>query len=238
MLVVHGLIAAGRGLCLWAEDSDLAVRSASQSLRPARPHPFAAPAETLTELCSGKADEVTLLLPSLRTAPLDSPRLLRAAPRREHRSMPVLLPWRVPVVMVDAATALGLLLEPDTDVRRGASLEFLGALAQFARDLVARGRVLPALERDELGPSARWRPVLQGQDVIALHALATAMPAACRAVPGRDDPTELAVTGLRGFVDAAALLGARLYTRTTADLVGLDGLVDIVPVRAAAGQGD
>ena len=203
MLVVHGLIAPDQSLCVWAEDSDLGVKSPSQALRSARPHPFATPAEALVQSYSGKPDEVTLLLPSLRTAPLDSPRLLRAVPRPEPRSAPALLPWRVPVVTLDATTALEVLAEPVNGIRRGASLDFLTELARFARGLIARGRVLPTLERDEIGPSARWRPVLHGQDVIALHNLATAMPPVCRALPGHDDPTALTVTGLRGFVDAA-----------------------------------
>jgi hypothetical protein len=183
---------------VWAEDSDLGVKSPSQALRSARPHPFATPAEALVQSYSGKPDEVTLLLPSLRTAPLDSPRLLRAVPRPEPRSAPALLPWRVPVVTLDATTALEVLAEPVNGIRRGASLDFLTELARFARGLIARGRVLPTLERDEIGPSARWRPVLHGQDVIALHNLATAMPPVCRALPGHDDPTALTVTGRAG----------------------------------------
>lgn len=49
MLVVHALFVPDRGLCLWAEDSDLAVKSASQALSAARPHPFAAAADALAE---------------------------------------------------------------------------------------------------------------------------------------------------------------------------------------------
>ena len=47
-------------------------------------------------------------------------------------------------------------------VRYGASVGYLAQLAAFARDLVARGRVVPALGRDEHGPVACWRPVLPG----------------------------------------------------------------------------
>ena len=39
MLVLHGFWSPADGLCLWAEDSDLAVKSASQALRTARAHP-------------------------------------------------------------------------------------------------------------------------------------------------------------------------------------------------------
>ena len=73
MRVLHGFWSSGRGLCLWAEDSEPAVKSQSQALRSARPHPFAAPADALAEIQAGRAGEAVLLLPSLRTAPLDSP---------------------------------------------------------------------------------------------------------------------------------------------------------------------
>src|SRR6516225_7592246 len=81
MLVLHGFWAARDGLCLWAEDSELAVTTASHALRSARPHPFAAPSGTLAALYAGKPAESVLLLPSARTAPLDSPELIRAVPR-------------------------------------------------------------------------------------------------------------------------------------------------------------
>jgi hypothetical protein len=42
MLVLHGFWSPSNGLCLWAEDSALAVTSRSEALRVARPHPFAA----------------------------------------------------------------------------------------------------------------------------------------------------------------------------------------------------
>src|SRR5438067_2520717 len=72
MLAVHGFWSPDDGLCLWAEDSDRTVKSPSQALRSARPHPFAAPTGVLGGIWTGKHGEATLLLPSLRTAPLDS----------------------------------------------------------------------------------------------------------------------------------------------------------------------
>ncbi|MFT4009682.1 MAG: sigma factor [Nocardioidaceae bacterium] len=47
MLVLHGFCSPGAGLSLWAEDSTLAVKSPSQAIRSARPHPFAASVEVL-----------------------------------------------------------------------------------------------------------------------------------------------------------------------------------------------
>jgi SNF2 family DNA or RNA helicase len=173
-------------------------------MRSARPHPFAASASTLAAIRAGKPAEAALLLPSLRTAPLDSPELIRITPRPPARSKAMLLPWTVPVVTLDAATALTALSERAPGIRYGASLGYLADVAAFASDLVSRGRVLPALVRDRVGAIARWRPFLQGPDVIAMHSFVKAMPPVCRAVPGCDDPHELLTAALGAMVEAAA----------------------------------
>jgi hypothetical protein len=80
MLALHGFWSLEGGLCLWAEDSAPAVKSRSQAMRSARPHPFAASASTLAAIHAGEPAEAVLLLPSLRTAPLDSPELVRITP--------------------------------------------------------------------------------------------------------------------------------------------------------------
>ncbi len=51
---------------------------------------------------------------------------------------------------------------------------------------------------------ARWRPVIRGPDVAAMHALIAAMPPVCRAVPGHADPHEVMAAALAALVDAAA----------------------------------
>ncbi len=204
MLVLHGFWAARDGLCLWAEDSKLPVTSTSHALRSARLHPFAAPAGVLVTLHAGKPGEADLLLPSVRSAPLDSPELIRTTPRPAPRSEPALLPWTVPVVMLYAAPALAAIPERAPGVRYGASMDYLAGLAAFATELVARGRVLPTLDHDGAGAVARWRPVIQGPDVAAMHALIAAMPPVCRAVPGHADPHEVMAAALAALVDAAA----------------------------------
>src|SRR5256885_522745 len=203
MLVLHGFWSTDDGLCLWAEDSDRRVKSPSQALRSARPHPFVAPTGVLAGVCAGKPGEATLLLPSLRMAPLDSPELVRIIPRPPASSDPALLPWTVPVVTLDAAAALTALSERVEGVRYGASLDYLRELAAFAWELAARGRVLPSVERIHDGAVARWRPVVQGRDVVVVHEFVTAMPPVCRAVPGRDDPNPLVDGALCALVDAA-----------------------------------
>ena len=213
MLVLHGFWSTSNGLCLWSEDSDLTVKSPSQALRSARPHPFAATAEVIAGIHAGKPGSVVLLLPSLRSAPLDSPQLIRITPRPAPQNPPALLPWTVPVVCFDAESAVTALDDPVADVRYGASIAYLADLAAFARELVERGRVLPALAHDGHGVNrhgvdrhrgvAFWRPVLQGPDVVAMNTLIAAMPPVCRAHQGEHDAHELANSALHAMLDAA-----------------------------------
>ena len=213
MLVLHGFWSTSNGLCLWSEDSDLTVKSPSQALRSARPHPFAATADVIAGIHAGKPGTAVLLLPSLRSAPLDSPQLIRITPRPAPQNPPALLPWTVPVVCFDAESALTALADQVADVRYGASIAYLTDLAAFARELVERGRVLPALAHDGHGVNghgvngqggvAFWRPVLQGPDVVAMNTLIAAMPPVCRAQRGEHDAHELANSALHAMLDAA-----------------------------------
>lgn len=229
MLVLHGFWSNSGGMRLWAEDSDLLVKSPSQALRSARPHPFAAPADLIAGIHPGKPATAVLLLPSLRSAPLDSPELIRLAPRPAARTDPMLLAWTVPVVDLDPTAALAAFDQPAPDVRYGASVDYLAELAVFARELVERGRVLPQLRRDTHGAAACWRPVLQGRDVVAMTSLVSAMPPVCRAEVGGHDPHELATSALDAMVDAAvraALLSEEeiaALTETKSPLIRLRG---------------
>jgi SNF2 family DNA or RNA helicase len=252
MLVLHGFWAHHGRLCLWAEDSELPVSSRSQAVRSARPHPFAAHVGALAAIHAGKPDEAILQLPSLRAAPLDSPELLRVAPRPPGRGKPALLPWTVPIVMLYAPSALAALPQRASGIRYGASMDFLAGVATFATELVARGRVLPTLDHDGDGAVARWRPVVQGPDAVTLRALAAAMPPVCRAAPGHDDPYELVMAALTGLTDAAVrevlpagtqLMPARRGRRPArlpaaeawlAALVGPDGRFDADPGELSA----
>ncbi|MGH3856960.1 MAG: DEAD/DEAH box helicase, partial [Pseudonocardiaceae bacterium] len=125
------------------------------------------------------------------------------------RTDPSMLPWTVPVVSLDAASALTALEEPVADVRYGASIAYLAELAAFVRELVARGRILPALARDGNGTVAFWRPVVQGPDVVTLGSLVAAMPPVCRAEQGAHDPHELADSALHAMLDAAVRAALR-----------------------------
>jgi SNF2 family DNA or RNA helicase len=217
MFVVHALWSAEHGLGLWSEDSELKVKSPSQAMRSARPHPFAAPVPESVVGQVGKTGTVTLLLPSLRSAPLDSPELVRVAPRPAATTAPTLFPWSVPTTWVApelaAATLADLFTEHEDavteDFRLGASVRFLTTLAEFADDLVERRRVLPDLVWGEAWPIACWRPVLQGQDAVTAHALVAAMPPVCRAETAEVGdltgvrPDSIVTTVLVDLVDAA-----------------------------------
>jgi len=227
MRVIHGIWAHG-ALCLWAEDPDLppVSGSAPHDLRLPRPHPFACQAAELADMLAGwpgptsavgdvarKAvhDELTLQLPSLGGGPLASPELLRpepdSAPARRGRVS--LASWRVPVLAFGPAAALAVLGgfggfgQPDDSVAAGGSLPYLAAVARFAADLAARGRVLPVLADEGGTYAARWRPVLGGADAQRAHDLAAAMPPSCRAA-GDPLPGPLLASALDALADAAA----------------------------------
>jgi SNF2 family DNA or RNA helicase len=106
-------------------------------------------------------------------------------------------------VSLDPASVAAVFDEPVDGIRYGASVAYFAELAAYAGELVARGRVVPALGGDVHGAVAYWRPVLRGPDVVAMNALVVAMPPVCRAEPGGHDAHELATSALRAMVDAA-----------------------------------
>ena len=163
-------------------------------------------------------DELTLQLPSLGGGPLASPELLRSEPLESasgpgRRGRVSLAGWRVPVLAFGPAAALavlggffgsgGLGQPDDSTAIAGGSLPYLAAVARFAVDLAARGRVLPVLADEGETYAARWRPVLGGPDAQRAHNLAAAMPASCRAVGG-ELPGALLASALDALADAAA----------------------------------
>lgn len=196
-------------MCLWGEDSEKTVKSKSQATRRARPHPFAIDSEDLAEIYPGKHKSVGLLLPSVLTAPLDSPELVRLRSRPEPKQRPALLPWSMPVVCFAATSTPEVLNQNDHEIRQGSSIDYLAELCDFAADLAERGRVLPTITPQDQGYAARWRPVLQGADLVAVEALAAAMPPICRAEKTSADsngqsPAELLSSALGALVDNAA----------------------------------
>ncbi|MDX6334844.1 MAG: hypothetical protein QOG05_2184, partial [Streptosporangiaceae bacterium] len=173
------------------------------------------------------ADELTLWLPSAGAGPAAAPELIRPAspagegdgsgPGRSRRA--ALGCWRVPALAFGPAAALTVLgsLDPvDTppgavshpDVIAGGSAVYWAAVARFAADLCARGRVLPGLSRAGDGRAgggwvASWRTVLTGPDAPRAAELAGAVPPVCRAgEPGGEPPGPLLATALDALADA------------------------------------
>ena len=216
VLVLHGLWRGADRLYLWAEDS---TRPARPPRRPGRqprqrPHPFAVPHDELPDelsdlVAKAAAVSAVLLLPTQAGAPLASPELLRADDEPPARGPVTLRPWSVPMWEYDQDDALALLRNLDAElVTVGADLRHLRAVADFAADLVARGRLLPTVLPD--GPQAVWRPVLTGSDAAWARSLALALPPAGRALAQEQDATAgpgapaTVARALDALVDAAA----------------------------------
>lgn len=203
MLVIHACWLPDSSAGIWAEDSEKTVTSTSQAMQRARPHPFAAGHDQLAAFIEGVPDVAELLLPSVRRAPCDSPEMVRVTPRRQARVS--LLRWDTPVIRVAAAEELaalaGQLAEQSLDARLSASARFLMELADYAADLVERGRVLPDLLWRGEAAEARWRAVLTGPDVAIVHGLISAMPHSLRAAEPESHPVALARRGLDAMVD-------------------------------------
>ncbi|HXT89321.1 MAG TPA: SNF2 helicase-associated domain-containing protein, partial [Trebonia sp.] len=235
MLVIHGIWAYS-ALYVWAEDSGLPPQAPPRGGRPSRaprPHPFAAAPELLADaladnIAAGIAladvadlprtavdDELTLSLPSTADGPLASPELVRplaaAAVDAPGRRV-ALASWRVPALVFAPAAAASLLAAlgelPPADIVASGAVGYLAAVARFADDLAARGRVLPVLAAEDDGYAARWRPVLSAADGRHARELAAAMPPACRAVIGSDTATDAGPL-LAEMLDVLADVAAR-----------------------------
>ncbi|MFV0375188.1 SNF2-related protein [Microbacterium sp.] len=204
MLVLHAAWVRGDGARVWAEDSEPSVTSTSQAVQRARRHPFAVSGDGLRSMVDGDEVDTEVLLPSTRRSPLDSRQLVRGVPRRPGRSPASLLPWTVAAIR-PAALALhdGVFeVDPNADVRPGATAHYLVELGRFADDLVARGRILPAIRQTADGVEARWRVALTGPDAVTAHAVTADMPPAFRAADPEAPPVALVTDVLETIADA------------------------------------
>jgi SNF2 family DNA or RNA helicase len=202
MLVAHATWHGG-ALCVWAEDPALPATTRVRATP--QPHPFAAAdfAGTSYAPLTAGAMRVTLslVLPGSAGGPLPSPELAREPSSKR----PAAHLWRVPALALDPFAAMALLSSTgaDDDVVRGADLRFFALVADEAMHLAGRGRVLPALVREDGDLTARWRPVITGADAERFRELARAMPPACRAADGGRPASELLLEALTGLTDAA-----------------------------------
>ncbi|MEU1243074.1 DEAD/DEAH box helicase [Micromonospora parva] len=155
------------GLAVWAEDSAAPI-PAARAGRPARdrPHPFAAGHTDLAAVLAEAAeptrpDTALLTLPTRAGAPTDSPELIRTTVAPAARGRLTLANWRVPILVYAPDDALSLLHTlDDIPAVAGATLRHLAELADFAADLVTRGRVLPGVRTtpDDQLPGAGATP--------------------------------------------------------------------------------
>ncbi|MEU7843445.1 DEAD/DEAH box helicase [Micromonospora sp. NPDC049114] len=241
MLVIHGLWKPGddstTGLAVWAEDS-AAPPAPTRPGRPPRerPHPFAAGHADLVAALADAAEPARpatalLTLPTRAGVPTDSPELIRTAVAPPARGRLTLAAWQVPTLLYAPDDALALLRAlDDLPAVPGATLRHLAELADFAADLVARGRVLPGVHAPvhatAAGPVAAggagsaadragqvvaravWRPLLTGTDAVWARSLALALPPAARAAAtsGATEVTGAALVAdaLDALTDAAA----------------------------------
>jgi superfamily II DNA or RNA helicase len=238
VIVLHALWSRASRLCVWGEESSLPAHARRQRsrapVRPRRrPHPFACEAGLLREvlarlgmasLSEGAVDgKLALMLPSSELGPEASPQLLRVVDEHERQERPSHLEaWEVDALEFDAVTALDLLLAvpapgsgrgartgPSGGVVVGESVRFLAEAGKLALELVARGRLRPALVRRGEQWVARWLPVTEdGADTARVALLARCMPPLLRAEPSRspDGRRPEAVLGelLSAIVDACA----------------------------------
>jgi hypothetical protein len=211
VIVVHACwLSTSRlgGVGIWGEDSSAPTTPSHRLGRRPRiqPHPYAATHAELIALLppvAGKAamETATLTLPTRGGEPVASPELVRdeigevAGDQRPGL-------WRVPTLELEPDLALALLRGLDSEAAAsGASVVHLIELAGFAAELVARGRLLPAVLTDP--PRAVWRPVITGADAAWTRVLASSMPLPLTAAsPG--DGLAVWSDGLDALVDATA----------------------------------
>jgi hypothetical protein len=225
VLVLHGLWRGADRLCLWAEDSARPAQPPPKPGRPPRrqPHPFAVPHDELPDELSELAAKavgvaVPLLLPTRAGGPAAAPELVRTEEEVAPRGAVTLRSWSVPMWEYGQDDALAVLRGLDEElVTLGADLRHLRAVADFAVDLVSRGRLLPtvlpegplAVAQAEQKATAVWRPVLTGGDAAWARSLALALPPVGRALAGEsggaEEPGSATVArALDALVDAAA----------------------------------
>jgi non-specific serine/threonine protein kinase len=248
VLVVHGLWLSTGRLALWGEDPTLPAQPPRRRGRPPRrqQHPFAAPANALTEALADTVPKpapgtVTLTLPTAGGGPVSSPELVREDPTAAPMGPVTVGGWVVPTLEYEPDDALAVLralrdTEMISGITCGATIAHLTAVIDFADDLVARGRRLPTAQP---GPGAIWLPVLAGADAAWAQALALALPPAGRtevradAADGTNEITGGVVlaAALDAFVDAAAraaldgypIIAERPRTAADAWLLALTG---------------
>jgi len=154
---------------------------------------------------------LVLRLPSSERGPQASPHLLRVVDADEVPDQ--LLPWEVDTIRLAPAAAIELLLglpeSPTAGLAVGDSIRHLAEASKLALELVARGRLRPAIERRGDGWVGVWRPVTDDPaDAARVQLLIRSMPPLQRAelsAPGVEARADLILNGfLAAALDACA----------------------------------
>jgi non-specific serine/threonine protein kinase len=220
-------------LRVWGESEHrrVGVRRRAANHPPSKPwpHPFAAEWRELydalervglTDWKDAARQDLTLRIPSYPRSPQASPQAHRFESAEAGEGGVASALWTMPAVYLSGTTSramdflLGLPAAAQQGVVIGDTLRGMAEVAKLALELVARGRVLPVLERPSgRGWTVGWRPVLTDPaDEERFAVLARALPGACWAAePAREDD---GVAGLLAtLVDRCvrqALVGSRV----------------------------
>lgn len=256
MIVLHGWWSIERDprgeLIVWAEDSEAPTQPpVRRGRRPARQtHPFAVSAQVLASITGreGTPGTAVLALPNQGRGPSASAEVRRTRAESQTPDSAAVGQWEVPTLALEPQNALVFLLASDDgeiDLERpiaGGDLRTLQAIAGFAMDLVARGRVLPGVRAAGDGRAmAMWSAVVTGADAVWLRAAAEGLPGSFTAAyPAAVDRGVAAVKSLAAATDAlvdAAVrsrLGPGKRRRTAASfrsaLTGSDPYFPTTPV--------
>ena len=177
--------------------------------------------QALGRLSAGVAAEavaegsLALRLPSSELGPQASPHLLRVVEDDTARERALRLEtWEVDALRLPATGAVDLLLRlpssPPVGLAVGDSVRYLAEVSKLALELVARGRLRPALERRGERWMALWRPVTDDvTDDARVKLLIGSMPPLLRAELSPWEDGNRPDMIVRGFLDAAVDACAR-----------------------------
>ncbi|MFF3669241.1 SNF2-related protein [Microtetraspora malaysiensis] len=209
--------AVAADLSLWGEDPGAAAAKAAAAdlvllLPGSASGPLPSPESGLTT-AARRPSMALWRVPALRIPASEALALLERVDAPAH--LPAAAYEADEADEADEAPALGGAREPGDDLGGsepvgstsrvpvpGASLRYLAAVAGYAADLVAHGRVLPQLVGEDGGYAARWRPVLTGPYAARFRELAGAMPPVCRAVDEERPSAHVLIEALACLTDA------------------------------------
>jgi SNF2 family DNA or RNA helicase len=157
---------------------------------------------------AAKPQSLLAWLPSAGGGPFPSSPLIAEPPD----ATPNIAPWQVTACALEPDAVYELLsacLDRDPlapGVLAGRTLEFWAQLLRFAATLVTRQSFLPAVIEQDGAFAARWLPMPSGADTGRLSTLASAMPAACRALSSLDAQTAPTTPAMETLRDGLGVL--------------------------------